>query len=193
MRSQLEITVVAYAQETWVLAHYDSIEEWYTFRCRDADGIDASETHPTEVTSWECFREVDEDYTRLDAVDTTCGCPSTTSIALEPTPAPFTPTAPTSCSDGDSFYLDVLGYSWDDLGTLDGCFSDSGYTNFDLPEYFRGGDKVEDEPVVVVTDNFGIPVSSTLQLFNLGRVVVLVQHWNTWITTVFCEREYASL
>ena len=176
VRSYLELTVGVYAQETWVLAHYDSIEGWYYFRCRDADGIDASQTHPTEVTSWECIDENDY-YTVLGAVDTTCGCSSSSPITSEPTPAPFTPTTPTSCSDGDSFYLDVLGYSWDDLGTLDGCFSDSGYTDFDLPEYFRGGDKVEDEPVVVATDFFGIPVSSTVQLFNLGRFAVLVQHW----------------
>ncbi len=131
------------SQAVWILAYYDVSEDLLLHRCKDADENDANDIHPTEVTEWKCLDDDAEFYTRDDAVETTCNCP----------------TIPSSCSDGDSFYLDVLGYTWDDLGTLDGCYGDSGYTENFLPEYFRYGDKVDDQPVVLASDEFGSTVS----------------------------------
>ena len=91
-----------------MLAHFDVVEDDYNIRCRDAHGNDASQTHPTEVASWECL-DGDDDFTTLDAVDTTCGCSTSTPTAtpapttgLEQTPAPLlesaAPIAPTPAS-----------------------------------------------------------------------------------------------
>jgi len=66
-----------------------------------------------------------------------------------------------TCSDGDSFYLDAF-HRWGSLGSLDGCYSDSGYTENFLPEYFRSGAKVEDEPVVLASSDFGSQVKRKL-------------------------------
>lgn len=63
-----------------------------------------------------------------------------------------------TCSDGDSFYVDT-DWEYDDLGTMNGCYEDSGDTTFDLPVYFRGGEQENDEPVVLAVDTFGKTVS----------------------------------
>ncbi len=63
-----------------------------------------------------------------------------------------------TCSDGDSFYLNVLGYTWDGLSTFDGCYKDSGWVNSNyLPQYFPDGEKVEG-PVVFADDQNFTPV-----------------------------------
>eukprot|EP00752_Nemacystus_decipiens_P005787 g5236.t1 len=55
-----------------------------------------------------------------------------------------------TCSQGDSFYVDV-DYSYDALGTMDGCYGDVGDVFNDLPEYFRDADKSDDTPMVYAT------------------------------------------
>ena len=136
-------TMAVCVQETWVLAFYDSGLGYYSWRCKDADENDASLIHPSEITQWDC-QDSYGDYTWLDAVETTCNCPTT----------------PSSCVDGDSFYLNVIGYSWDGLSTFDGCFSDSGYTFNYLTSYFRGGVRAYGEPAVYATDGYGSTVSN---------------------------------
>ena len=68
------------------------------------------------------------------------------------------PSSVAICSDGDSFYLDA-SWTWDGLTTFDGCYSDSGSTLNDEAVYFRGGDKVDGEPAVILTDGYGTGVS----------------------------------
>lgn len=156
-------TLAAYAQEfyTWVLTYLNEGEGVYVHRCRDADVNDASLIHPTEVTRWDC-EDDEEDYTVLDAVETECGCPS---------PAPTAPATPStsaeSCPEGGSFYVRVIWDDYDDLGTMNGCYEDSGHENFDAPEYFRGGQKADDQPVVAVSEDSDDQVSKGVKLFSL--------------------------
>jgi len=129
-----------------VLGYYDPNEGAsgsLFIRCKDADEANASLIHPTEVAEWDCVNDDLDVITRYDVVETTCNCPTTPS---------------SSCSDGDSFYLDVLGYSWDGLSTFDGCYMDSGATFNSLPQYFPDGEKVEG-PAVYATELYGTPVS----------------------------------
>ncbi len=73
-----------------------------------------------------------------------------------------------TCSDGDSFYLDVLGYSWDGLSTFDGCYMDSGFTFNGLTYFFPDGEYVEG-PVVFADDEHHSPVSPDIR--NIGFVL----------------------
>ena len=63
----------------------------------------------------------------------------------------------TTCSDGDSFYLDA-DRTYDGLSTFDGCYSDSGFVQSGFTAYFRDGEKAEG-PAVVASDDFGVTVS----------------------------------
>ena len=158
-----------FVQVIWVLAHYDQSEEVYSIRCKDSDESDASQIHPTAVVQWDCYDT--RDYTLLDGVAATCGCsativptpsptpePAPSSSTLEPAPSPSTPLPlAATCSDGDSFYVDAI-WEYDALGTMNGCYEDSGHTNYDLPEYFRGGEKENGEPVVLASE-YGSKVS----------------------------------
>ena len=69
----------------------------------------------------------------------------------------------TTCSDGDSFYLDA-SISYDDLGTMDGCYSYSGLLIHDITLYGRDGDLTHDEPVMYVADSYGTSVSSDMEV-----------------------------
>jgi len=64
-----------------------------------------------------------------------------------------------SCSDGDSFYLNVLGYTWDGLDTFDDCYASSGGTFNDLVWYFPDGE-IAEGPTVYATSNYGVSVRS---------------------------------
>ncbi|CAN0509192.1 unnamed protein product, partial [Ectocarpus sp. 12 AP-2014] len=85
----------------WVVANvYDiDVEEGIfdaSITCKDAYEEDATTLHPVQVIQWNCYSTVDEDYTRLDEIETTCGCGTFasyySSIATpEPTPAPVSP------------------------------------------------------------------------------------------------------
>jgi len=165
------------AQEIWVLAYYDGSS--FSIRCKDANEDDANQIHPTEVSQWDCEDE-DGDYTVLNAVETECGCP---------TPAPLTPSTSDICPEGGSFYVTAVWDDYDDLGTMNGCYEDSGHENFDAPEYFRGGQKADDQPVVISLEDddgqvregivrpFSVDVLSTLDC--RGRVKFL-KIQNTW-------------
>ena len=69
------------------------------------------------------------------------------------TPSEFSSAHMATC--GDSFYLDVYGVTWDGLDTFDGCYSDTGGTLYDLPVYFRGGEEIDGETAVRVSNNYG--------------------------------------
>lgn len=58
----------------------------------------------------------------------------------------------TTCDEGDSFYLDA-SITYDAVTTLEGCYSDSGDTNWDLPEYVNGGVIGDGLPAVVAFEN----------------------------------------
>lgn len=63
-----------------------------------------------------------------------------------------------TCSYGDSFYIDA-DWTYDDLGTMDGCYEVSAYTYNSLPLYFRDGDMVDEGQVVFASTFFGTTVS----------------------------------
>ena len=64
-----------------------------------------------------------------------------------------------TCLDGDSFYLDA-SVTYESLGTMDGCYGESGWLNLGITLYSRDGDLTHDEPVVLAVDSFGTPVST---------------------------------
>ena len=83
--------------------------------------------------------------------------------------------AMTACSDGDSFYLDA-NVNYDSLGTMDGCYGESGWLN-DITFYSRDGDLTHDEPLVYATDFYGTPVSTDAEtsLFELRPLLVMCE------------------
>eukprot|EP00752_Nemacystus_decipiens_P005791 g5239.t1 len=124
-------TVAGQRDPIWVLAHHDTIEEVYRIRCRDANEEEASTLHPTEVVQWNCVDELGE-FTNLDYVTTTCGCPSTSSSSssVPATPAPTSPSTPeptspttpapvdpNACGATESFRIKS-----DELTDAEGCF-----------------------------------------------------------------------
>lgn len=138
-------------QEIWALSHYTGTG--FIHRCKDAFENDASLIHPTEVTRWDC-EDDDGVFVRDDAVETVCGCPTSSSTApeptpaplarawatLSPTPAPLTPTlppstptpepvapvSPSSCGATESFRITSAG-----LREVEGCFqaTDASFSN----------------------------------------------------------------
>ena len=58
-----------------------------------------------------------------------------------------------TCSAEDVFSVDV-DYSWDDLGTMAGCYQDSGVTNYDIPVFSRDGEYVDEVPLLYASDHF---------------------------------------
>eukprot|EP00752_Nemacystus_decipiens_P005788 g5237.t1 len=82
----------------WVLAHHDIVDELYHIRCRDANEEEAALLHPTEVVQWNCVDNLGE-FTGLDGVTATCGCPVTPGPTAAPDfvpPATPTPTSPST-------------------------------------------------------------------------------------------------
>ena len=113
------------------------------------------------------------------AIILVAGCSATVvptpSATPEPAPSPSTPLPlAATCSEGDSFYVDAI-WEYDTLGTMDGCYEDSGHTHYDLPEYFRGGEKENGEPVVLASE-FGSKVNQGIGSMKYCETVLTTQN-----------------
>eukprot|EP00752_Nemacystus_decipiens_P005789 g5238.t1 len=70
-----------------------------------------------------------------------------------------------TCSDGEAFYIDA-DYTYDSLGTMNGCYQDAGGAYNLQPEYFRGKDDESD----------GTPLVYASTLYTTVPIWVLAHH-----------------